>query len=103
LGRIDAKFTKYPPVATQPGRYAIQQVKERETRYGRALILTLANARGEKFSLFVAYPSEISDKSLLARLTRAFGHDTEAWLGKKIDLTYDRNDRRRINPLPSKD
>jgi hypothetical protein len=99
LGKIDTKFTKYPPAATQPGRYNIQQVKERETRYGRALILTLANARGEKFSLFVAYPTEISDKSLLARLTKRFGDDTEQWLGKKIDLTYDRNDRRRVDPV----
>jgi hypothetical protein len=96
---IRAKFTKYPPVATQPGRYTIQQVKERETRHGRALILTLANARGERFSLFVAYPTEISDKSLLARLTKRFGDDTEQWVSKKIDLTYDQNDRRRIDPV----
>jgi hypothetical protein len=96
---ISISIKKYPPVATQPGRYTIQQVKERETRYGRNLILTVANAKGEKFSLFVAYPTEISDKSLLARLTRTFGNDTEAWLGKKVDLTYDRNARRRVDPV----
>jgi hypothetical protein len=99
LGKIDTKFTKYPAVATQPGRYTIQQVKERETRYGRALILTLANARGDRFSLFVAYPSEISDKSLLARLTRAFGDENEQWVSRKIDLAYVRNDRRRVDPV----
>jgi hypothetical protein len=96
---IRAKFTKYPPVATQPGHYTIQQVKEHQTRYGRNLILTVTNAKGERFSIFVPYPEEISDKSLLARLTRTFGDDTEAWLGKKIDLAHDRNDRRKIDPV----
>jgi hypothetical protein len=99
LGKIDAKFTKYPPVATQPGRHNIQQVKEQETRYGRTLILTVTNAKDERFSLFVPYPAEISDKSLLARLTKAFGNDTQNWLGRKIDLSLDRNGRRRIDPI----
>jgi hypothetical protein len=97
--KIDSTFTKYPPTATQQGRYTIQQIKEHETRHGRALILNVTNAKGERFSLFIPYPAEISDKSLLARLTKAFGDDTEAWLSKKIDLTYDRNRRRRVDPV----
>jgi hypothetical protein len=96
---ISTDFKKYPPTATRQGLYTIQQVKKHQTRYGPTLILTLSNSKGEKFSLFVSCPEEISDKSLLARLSRAFGKDTEAWLGKKIELTYDRNDRRRIDPV----
>jgi hypothetical protein len=99
LARINAKFTKYPPVVTQRGRYTIQHVREHETRYGRTLIPTITDAKGERFSLFVPYPAEISDKSLLARLTRAFGDDTDQWVGRKIQLTLDRNGRRRIDPV----
>jgi hypothetical protein len=99
LTKIQAKFTKYPPVATQPGRYTIQQVKEHQTRYGPTLILTIANSKGDRFSLFVSCPEQISDKSLLARLTRAFSDETDQWVGGKIELTLDRNRRRRVDPV----
>jgi plasmid maintenance system antidote protein VapI len=99
---ISTDFKKYPPTVTRPGLYTIQQVKRHQTRYGPTLILTLSNSMGEKFSLFVSCPEEISDKSLLARLSRAFGKDTEAWLSKKIDLALDRNGRRRIDPIVAK-
>jgi len=98
MGRIDSKFTKYPPTVTQPGRYTFQQIKERETRFGRTLISTVTNSKDERFSFFIPYPAEVSDKSLLARLTKAFGDDTEQWLGRKIDVTFDRYGRRRIEP-----
>jgi len=99
MGKIDSKFMKYPPAVTEEGRYAFQEIKERETRYGRTLIGTVTNTKNERFSLFIPFPAEISDKSLLARLTRAFGDDTEQWVGRKIDLTLDRYDRRRIEPV----
>jgi hypothetical protein len=99
MGTIGSRFIKYPPTVTRPGLYTIQQVKEHKTRYGPTLILTLTNSKGDKCSLFVSCPEEISDKSLLARLTKAFGNNTEQWLGKKIDMTLDRNDRLRADPV----
>jgi len=97
MARIDSKFTKYPPTMTHPGRYTFQQIKERETRFGRTLIATMTNGKDEKSSLFIPYPAEISDKSLLARLAKAYGEDTDQWLSRKIELTFDRQGRRRFD------
>lgn len=99
MGKIDSKFTKYPPAITQPGPYTFAQIKEQQTRYGRTLVSTVTNSKSERYSLFIPYPAEISDKSLLARLTKSFGNETEQWLGNKIDVTLDKDGRRRINPL----
>jgi len=98
---IQTKFIKYdPPVTPGDGndRYAITAQKDGQTKYGRTKILTL-KGKGEKRSLFVNYPEEASDQSTLAKLVHAFGTDPEQWIGRKIDISFDQNGRRRIEPV----
>lgn len=99
MTKIDTKIMKYPESVRQPGRYTIVAQKEANTRFGRTIILTVNNTKGEKYSLFVAYPPEISENSLLALLVRAFGDDVEQWLDRKIDVTKDKDGNRRVEPV----
>ncbi len=99
MAKIDSKIVKYPEPVTQPGRYSVAQQKESYTHFGRKIILTVNNARDEKRSLFVAYPTEVSDRSLLARLVKAFGDDPEEWIGRKIEVAFSKEGKRTIEPV----
>jgi len=96
---ILTNFVKYDPTVTEQGRHTITGQKDRETQYGRTKILNVTNSKAEKRTLFVNYPEEASDQSTLAKLVRAFGNDAEHWVGRKIDVSFDENGRRRIEPV----
>lgn len=94
------KITEYPEQVTEAGRYAIQAVKgPQETRYGLALILIVTNSKGEEKSAFIPYSTEASNRTSLARLLGAYGDETERWVKRKIDVTIDSDNKRRIEPV----
>ena len=100
MTKLQVKITEYPEQVTQPGRYSIQSVKPpQETRYELALILIVTSAKNEERSLFVPYSLEISNRTNLGRLLQAFGDDTDRWIGRKVDVTIDKDGKRTIEPV----
>ncbi len=100
MTKLSVKITEYPEQVTQPGRYTIHSVKPpQETRYDLALILIVTSAKNEEKSLFVPYSPEISNRTNLGRLLQAFGDDTDRWVGRKVEVTIDKDGRRTIEPL----
>jgi hypothetical protein len=100
MTRLNVKVAKYPPQVIQPGRYKIRAAKgPQETRYGQTLILIVANDRDQQGSLFLPFATEVSEQSNLGRLVKAFGDDSEQWIGKDLDLSIDQTGRRTIEPV----
>ena len=100
MTKLSVKVTEYPEQVTEAGRYTIQAVKgPQETRYGLALILIVTTAKGEERSAFVPYSTEASNRTSLARLLTAYGDETERWIRRKIDVTMDSDNKRRIEPV----
>jgi hypothetical protein len=78
----------------------MQEVKgPQETRFGPALINIVTDAKGEERSLFVPYSIEASPRTNLARLMRAFGDETDRWVGRKVDVTVDKDGKRTVEPV----
>jgi len=83
----------------EAGSYVIKNVKTKEqTRFGIANILTVSNSKGDG-SVFVQHSDEPSSRTNLGRLVKAFGDDTDRWVGKKIEVTIDDDGKRRIDPV----
>jgi hypothetical protein len=100
MTKLSVKITEYPEQVSQPGRYAITNVKPpQETRYDLALILIVASAKNEERSLFVPYSPEISNRTNLGRLLQAFGDETDRWVGRKVDVSIDKDGKRTIEPV----
>jgi hypothetical protein len=100
MGKLPVQITEYPEQLTQSGRYTIESVKPpQETRFGSAVILLVANPKGEERSLFVPYSPEVSSRTNLARLMQAFGDDTDHWVTRKIDVTIGKDGKRTVEPV----
>ncbi len=100
MTKLPVKVTDYPEQTNEAGRYVIQSVKgPQETRFGLALILVVANAKGEERSVFVPYSTETSNRTSLARLLAAYGDETERWIKRKIDVALDSDNKRRVDPV----
>ena len=99
--KLETKMTQYLEQVTQPGLYTIREVKpQRQTRYGRALPVVLSNAKGQEVIMLLPYPTEITDRTNLGRLVRAYGDETDQWIKKKVEVTIYENGRRRIEAVP---
>jgi hypothetical protein len=57
------------------------------------------NPKGEERSLFVPYSTEVSSRTNLARLLRAFGDDASRWIGRKVNVTVGQDGKRTIEPV----
>jgi hypothetical protein len=100
MTRLSVKLTQWPEQVTQPGRYNIQSAKPpQETRFGSTLILIVTNAKGQQGSLFVPFAPETTEQTNLGRLVKAFGEDTDQWIGKQLDVTLDESGKRTIRPV----
>jgi hypothetical protein len=100
MTKLPTKIADYPQQVTQSGRCTIQAVKgPQETRFGPALINIVTDAQGEERSLFVPYSTEVSPRTNLARLIQAYGEDTDRWVGRKVDVTVDKDGKRTIEPV----
>ena len=100
MTKLQVKVTEYPDQVTEAGRYTIQAVKgPQETRYGLALILIVTTNKGEERSAFIPYSTEASNRTSLARLLSAYSDETERWIKRKIDVTIDSDNKRRIEPV----
>jgi hypothetical protein len=100
MPRLNVRLAQYPGQLTQPGRYEIEAVKPpQETRYGQTLILIVTNTEGQQASLFVPFATETSEQTNLGRLIKAFGAETDHWIGKKLDVSIDETGRRTVEPV----
>lgn len=100
MTKLPVKITDFPDQVDQSGLLTIQEVKDpQETRFGLALILIVTNPKGEQRSLFVPYSTEISSRTNLARLLKAFSDDTTRWIGRKINVAISEDGKRTIEPV----
>ena len=100
MGKLPIHVTHFPEQVDEEGVYTIKQFKQpKELQYGTSIILTVTDAKSQERSIFVPYSSETSDNTNLGRLVKALGDDPDHWIGKKIEVTFDRNGKRRITPV----
>jgi hypothetical protein len=93
---MELKVTWYPEEElNKPGTYEIRDVIL-SFEPDRQLILILAQSRRRAS---IPYPHETFEDTDLVRLIKAFGDETEGWIGKNIRVTSDSDGKRRIDPL----
>jgi hypothetical protein len=100
LTKLEVNLRKSIPQIKEPGRYTVKNVSDpRSTKFGSAVPITLLDATGNEWALFVPHSPEPSEESNLGRLVKAFGKDTALWLKKKIDIEIGADKRRTVKPV----
>jgi hypothetical protein len=100
MTKLPIHVTHFPEQVDEEGVYTIKQYKQpKELQYGTSIILTVTDAKTQERSIFVPYSAETSDNTNLGRIVKVLGDDPDHWVGKKIEVTFDRNGKRRITPI----
>jgi hypothetical protein len=98
--KLPVHVTHFPEQVDEAGVYTIKQYKQpKELQYGSSLILSVTDGKAQERSIFVPYSAETSDNNNLGRLVNGFGGDPERWIGKKIEVTFDKEGKRKIVPV----
>jgi hypothetical protein len=85
-----------PEQVTEPGELTIKKVNvNQKTRLGSAHQLILTNSKTESI-LYVQHRDRTTSSTNLGRLVKAFGPDPDRWVGKKIEVTFDKDGKRKI-------
>jgi hypothetical protein len=99
LGKLSVKIVHHPGQVNENGQYLIKAVTTPQpTKYGTALVLTVVGKNGVEKALFAPYSEEVTDQTNLGRLIAAFGNDTDQWVGKRLDVAIE-NNQRTIEPV----
>ena len=80
-------------VRTHTENYICLKTTPQPTKYGTAIVLTLVGKDVVEKTLFVPYSERVTDQTNLGRLIAAFGNDTDEWVGKRINVTIENNQR----------
>lgn len=99
MSKLNVKVSHHPAQVREDGEYMIKSVTTpKPSNYGSAIVLTVLNKDREERALFVPFSSEVTDQTNLGRLVNAFTDDTNQWVGKRINVTIE-NNQRTIEPV----
>lgn len=94
MGKLSVKVVHHPSQVNENGQFTIKTVATPQpTKYGTAIALTVLSKDREEKALFVPFSEEVTDQTNLGRLIKAFGNETDQWVGKRINVTIDNNQR----------
>ena len=99
MSKLNVKVVHHPAQVNENGQYIIKSVTTPQpTKYGTAIVITLQNKDREEKALFIPYSTEVTDQTNLGRLVNAFSDETNQWVGKRISVTID-NNQRTVEPV----
>ena len=99
MSKLNVKVSHHPAQVSEDGEYTIKSVTTPQpSKYGSAIVLTVLNKDREERAVFVPFSSEVTDQTNLGRLVNAFTDDTNQWIGKRINVTIE-NNQRTIEPV----
>lgn len=99
MGKLNVKVVHHPSQVDENGQYTIKTATTPQpTKYGAAIVLTVLNKDRQERALFVPFSEEVTDQTNLGRLIGAFGNDTDQWIGKRVNITIE-NNQRTIEPV----
>ena len=100
MTKLPVHVSHFPEQVDEAGVYTIKQYKQpQKLQYGTSIILTVSDAKAQERSIFVPYAAEISDNTNLGRLVQVLGDDPDHWIGKKIEVIFDKEGKRKIVPV----